>query len=705
MGRSNIIITILMLISLVGCGTNEATKVGNPSTNLPQTPKAFTEQYLKDHPIWKGSSEEGEGIAADIYLVEFDVNGIVKISSIDNPDPIELKYEVMEDGSIVTIDSPDSPFKIVATLKENSDIYPLDIKILDASDAVITQLFATNISTPAYYSNSSDPELMCYKSTQRCYDSDGDLVADGDYFVAGFVQTHDKYEDNCGLAVYDHCKIEGELLAEVVCTTEEKNGFNYAVNYVECSCQDGKCVDEADDEPMGYEYINVDICDINPSVCKVAVISKGEVSEDTDGTEPWWGDGAPVVLANSFSTAPSISANGRYVAFYSGASNLVPNDNNNRKDVFVRDLKDGTTVRISVSTSGEEGNSDSIRPSISGDGRYVVFESKADNLVPSDTNEIGDIFIHDMHSGITKRISEPIEGIEGANYYDSFRARISSNGRFVTFSSYTNNLVLNDATQDVADIFLHDLQMGITTLISVTSEGIQKGYNSIESSISGDGRYIAFSSQAALVPGVPDGYLNYYVHDAQQKKTILVDAPLYGEIEYETGYFSGSEISSNGRYVVFSSRATNLCPNDKNGKKMDTFVRDLDDGTITLVSVSTDGEQGNGGSLYGSISGDGRYVVFGSDASNLVDDDTNGYMDIFMRDLEKGTTVRVNVSDDGEETSYYNSGSPAISVDGRYVVFASSANNLVPGDTNGEEDVFVKDLWTGKITIASVPNG
>jgi Tol biopolymer transport system component len=402
---------------------------------------------------------------------------------------------------------------------------------------------------------------------------------------------------------------------------------------------------------------------------------------------------------NGQSIHPAVSADGRYVAFGSYASNLVPGGTNGYADVFARDRLAGTTELVSVSSSGGQGDygSGGMAPSISADGRYVAFVSEASNLVPGDTNAHQDIFVRDRLAGATMRVSVSSSGEQGDN--DSRFASISGDGRYVAFHSYASNLVPGD-TNGTWDVFVRDRVLGVTERVSVSTGGEQTNGQSYYPSISGDGRYVAFQSDASnLVPGDTNGCFDVFVRDRLSGTTERVSV---SSAEEQGNWHSQLPcISADGRYVAFHSSATNLVPGDTNvspyGDPLpDVFVRDRAAGLTELVSVSTGGQQGNGGSGYPglSVSADGRYVAFDSEATNLVPGDTNGTWDIFVRDRLLGTTERVSVSTGGEQGNDYSGGyAVSISADGRYVAFASYASNLVPGDTNGTWDVFVRDRW------------
>ncbi|HWP32099.1 MAG TPA: hypothetical protein VNK96_10315 [Fimbriimonadales bacterium] len=389
---------------------------------------------------------------------------------------------------------------------------------------------------------------------------------------------------------------------------------------------------------------------------------------------------------NNSSTGATISADGRFVAFKSDASNLVSGDTNGSTDVFVHDRQTGKTTRVSVSSSGAQGNGGiglEPSPSISADGRFVAFDSEASNLVSGDTNGANDVFVHDRQTGKTTRISVSSSGSQGNSYSDS--PSISADGRYVAFESYASNLVSGD-TNGTDDVFVHDRQTGKTTLVSVSSSGAQGDYWSQEPSISADGRYVAFSSLASnLVSGDTNGTSDVFVHDRQTGKTTRVSVS--SSWREGNGHSNNPSISADGRYVAFTSDASNLVSGDTNGTD-DVFVHDRQTGKTTRVSVSSSGAQGNSWSEDSSISADGRYIAFESEASNLVSGDSNGYLDVFVHDRQIGQTTLVSVSSSGAQGNNW-SDWPSISMDGRYVAFGSDASNLVSGDTNGYQDVFV----------------
>ena len=384
------------------------------------------------------------------------------------------------------------------------------------------------------------------------------------------------------------------------------------------------------------------------------------------------------------SSNSSISADGRYVAFLSLATNLVEGDTNGVMDVFVRDRVLGTTERVSVSSAGAQADAENERPSISADGRYVAFDSDATNLVEGDSNKCPDVFVRDRLLGTTERVS--VSSAQVGGNWGSCGPSISADGRYVAFFSFASNLAGGD-TNVMLDVFVRDRLFGTTERVSVSSAGAEGDADSLFSSISADGRYVAFESDATnLVEGDSNGKRDVFVRDRDAGETERVSV---SSAEAEGNGVNGlPSISANGSYVAFMSDATNLVEGDKNGW-YDIFVRDRLAGTTERVSVSSAEAEGNDESLYPSISADGRYAAFCSRATNLVEGDSNLAWDVCVRDRDAGTTERVSLTSagaEGDDGSYR----PSISADGRHVAFYSAATNLVGGDSNGVWDVFVR---------------
>jgi len=447
-------------------------------------------------------------------------------------------------------------------------------------------------------------------------------------------------------------------------------------------------------------------------VALTAILVGGDLTGASPGATERVSEDSAGNGGDDLSGAAAISADGRYVAFVSRATNLVSGDTNDFYDVFVHDRQAGATERASVDSSGNEKNTNGLDPSISGDGRYVAFEW-----------DFG-VWVHDRETGITEMVSVDSAGIEANN--SSNDPTISADGRYVAFESGATNLVADD-TNGEGDVFVHDRQTGATERVSVDSQGAQVNDDSNDPAISVDGRYVAFVSYATnLVPGDTNDKRDIFVHDRQTEVTERVSVDSVGNEGDDTSY--SPAISADGRYVAFVSYATNLVPVDTDAcvhatyhwNCEDVFVHDRETGVTEKVSVDSAGNEANKESANPAISGGGRYVAFHSEASNLVPSDTNHSEDVFVHDRQTGATELVSVDSAGNQGLCW-SKYPAITADGRYVAFDSCVENLVPGDTNtcsttpaiGQgssygrpgtcPDVFVHDRGTGAPDLGGSP--
>jgi Tol biopolymer transport system component len=410
-------------------------------------------------------------------------------------------------------------------------------------------------------------------------------------------------------------------------------------------------------------------------------------------------------LGNFESFDPSTSSDGRYTAFWSLANDLVGGDSNGRYDIFVVDRQTCAMERVSVSSAGVESNSDSMHPAISADGRYVAFVSSANNLVASDSNNSPDIFVRDRQAGTTVRASVTNAGAQASSGLGSARPDISGDGRFVAFLSFATNLVTGDLN-GAPDVFVRDL-VGLTTQrVSVDSagtEGIDGDTQTDRPSISADGRYVAFASTMTnLVAGDTNVARDIFRHDRQTGETVRVSVSSGGAQTPNSQDSTNPSISGDGRYVAFDSFATNLVVDDTDFN-YDVFVRDVDAGLTTRVSLVNQGGPAEAfawaQSVAPAISADGRYVAFTSGAEDLVAGDDNGWQDVFVRDRATGITRRVSTSFDGVQGDF-NAGFADISGDGAVVAFSSFSSTLVAGDGNNADDVFVAE-WR---LISDPPN-
>jgi len=355
---------------------------------------------------------------------------------------------------------------------------------------------------------------------------------------------------------------------------------------------------------------------------------------------------------------------------------------------------------IKASVAGAvEANNNSQTPSISGSGQFIAYASDAANLLlsASDTNGFSDIYVHDKSNRRNTRVSVATSGTQADN--NSLTPSITDDGRFIAFASDATNLIgAGNDTNGVRDIFLHDRQTNVTTRVSIDSGGAQADNNSQNPAISADGRFIVFSSDATNLIGTDtNGFRDIFLHDRLTGVTTRVSVASDGT-EGDNNSQTPS-VSSDGRFVAFASDATNLlgAGGDTNGFT-DIFVHDTTTGITTRVSLSSAAAAGNNASVSPSISNTGQFVAFASDATNLLGAgvDTNIARDIFVHDSATGATTRVSVGPGGIEANS-SSLAPAISGNGWLVVFSSSATNLlgVGADTNSAQDIFLHDRTTG----------
>ncbi|WP_206756009.1 DUF4347 domain-containing protein, partial [Phormidium sp. FACHB-592] len=396
----------------------------------------------------------------------------------------------------------------------------------------------------------------------------------------------------------------------------------------------------------------------------------------------------------SSSTSPNaLSADGRYVVFTSAAGNLVPNDNNNAQDVFLRDRTTGITTLVSRTSTGSSGNGSSGTPVISSDGRYIAFNSNASNLVVGDNNST-DTFLYDRIIGTTTLISRTSTGFTGTNFF--YQPAINSDGRYVTFASTASNLVAND-NNNTTDVFFWDRQTSNLTLVSHTTTANTGDQYSSQPTISSDGRYVAFSSAASnLVAGDSNNAQDVFVWDRQTGDITLVSHTSTGSSG--SSHSSNPVISGDGNYITFVSNASNLVTGDNNSAG-DIFLWERQTGSLTLVSRTSTGSSGNSSSTAPVISNDGRYVAFVSDASNLTAGDSNLTADVYVYDRQTNTVKLISHTNTGSGNSY--ASNPVMSADGRYIAFHSNVSDLVPGDSNSSADVFLWDRQTDNVSLVS----
>lgn len=401
---------------------------------------------------------------------------------------------------------------------------------------------------------------------------------------------------------------------------------------------------------------------------------------------------------NSSGAVPS--GDGRCVAYYSDATNILPfgGDANAFTDVYVYDRDAGQTTRVSVGFDGQNPNGPSMaqrfRPAIDHNCTCVSFSSDATNLVPNDTNNRTDVFVRDLSAEMTELASMGLGG-EPANGASSFTS-LPGDCNKVAFHSVASNLVPDD-TNGVSDVFVFELGSDATTRVSVGPGGEQGNGPSITPSFSADGRCVAFASAATnLLPSTPDTNKTLDIYVAcDGVVTCRASVSSSGEEADDMSFLPA--LNNDGRIVAFKSNASNLVPDDTNGVA-DVFVHNCDTGETLRASVGDEGQQANDVAIPPSVSGDGRFVAFGSFASNLIFGvNTNSYSQVYVRDLVNNTTGLISSTPFGQAG---NGGvpdlPPSISLDGGWVAFQSLATNLVPGDTQGYLDAYIR----ANVTIA-----
>lgn len=427
----------------------------------------------------------------------------------------------------------------------------------------------------------------------------------------------------------------------------------------------------------------------SPSARAGAVVALERVSISSTG-----------VQANSSNYHAVISADGRFVAFDSEASNLdpiLPDGGSSGlgypNHVYLRDRQAGTTQLISVTPSGSNSNAQSEWPAISADGRYIGFQSEASNLVSGDTNSASDVFVRDRQLSTTVRVSVADGGSDTAgggtvNFDDSTPTWLSADGRYAVFQS--TNLLTANATNIKQQVYRRDLVANHTELVSVNSSNVGANNVSESGSISADGRFVMFISVATdIVAGVIDSTSHVYVRDMLSGVTVIAD-PSAGSgnpCDGSSGSSSTFYLSPSGRYATFNSSCDDLVAGQDESDSL--FVRDLFLGTTRFVRMGNAGAL-DIGAAYPSITNSARYVIAWSQQHD-VSNDTGSYADVFLQDQISRTTYRVSQRVDTGEGGNSDSYSPSLGAGGR-VVFASDASNLVDGDSNGARDIFVATL-------------
>ncbi len=400
---------------------------------------------------------------------------------------------------------------------------------------------------------------------------------------------------------------------------------------------------------------------------------------------------------------PAVSDDGRYVVFTSKASNLVATDTNGASDVFRRDNVLRTTALVSKAfNTNDSANGPSSQPTISGDGNLVVFQSIATNLTSDNLTGTGPshIFIRNMTTGTTSVISRA-SGAGSFGDDNSNNAQISASGRYVVWDTQATNFdVINDNNSD-RDVYRRDLgSAGLETILISRRSGIAgvKGNgDSTRPTVSSDGRFVCFQTAATNLPsttleGAPDtsSQLDIYVRDTATGATTRVSVSKAGDPAEPNpnGICENAMISADGTTVVYRSLASNLVQED-DGTTADIFVRNLNAGTTEILSVHSSGAQAGNGCNFPRISADGQIIVWDSPSPNLVNGDANNQIDVFMRNRTTSLTTRISVSTFGGELNG-ESRRPNLSGDGKFVVFNTLASNAADDDTNGTGDIYMR---------------
>ncbi|MBP9208338.1 MAG: PD40 domain-containing protein [Kofleriaceae bacterium] len=401
--------------------------------------------------------------------------------------------------------------------------------------------------------------------------------------------------------------------------------------------------------------------------------------------------GAQTSGASYFGTSDGVhrylATDAALIAFQSEGS-LASDDTDTLQDIYLRDPAAATTSRVSVASSGTPADSRSVGLAVSGDGRFVAFHSDASTLVPGDSNGVDDVFVHDRVLHVTERVS--VSSDETQANCGSFRPSLSADGRFVAFDSCTTSWAeVAGKTLAVLDVFVRDRQTGTTVLVSTHPLGdpaARWDHHSEDPVLSADGAVVAFASRSSTITdkGGPSTSSEIYAHvlATGANEWVSRHGPLLGQ---PPDSFHPS-LSGDGRHVAYESDETTQVSGDTNMDR-DIFVRDRQAGVTERINVSSTGAEAQElgtttgqGSRTASISDDGRLVAFVSYATNLVGGDGNATRDVFVRDRALGVTTRVT-GDDGAEPDGASEG-PSLSGDGQWIAFVSGATNLVVPDTN-----------------------
>ena len=401
---------------------------------------------------------------------------------------------------------------------------------------------------------------------------------------------------------------------------------------------------------------------------------------------------------DSAAQTPTFSPDGSRVVFRTWRA-LLPEDTNRWEDLYARDLRTGETQLVTVNLTGTS-SSDPSYPELavfSADGSKVAFESYATDLVAPSTDGNDNVFVRDLVAGTTTLVSVDETGTGGGNG-SSRGPSFSPDGTRIAFSSTATNL--GPTTHGIyPDIFLRDLVAGTTSLVSIRNDGQPgSGISDGPVSFTPDGGKVVFTSSADLTGVYPPQYAQLYVRDLAAGNTTLLSVNAAGQAA-EYGVDAGVVLSPDGAKVAFTSFSSNLVPTDTNGQ-VDVFLHDLPTGTTALVSSNDTGiDSGNARSFGPVFSPDGATVAFATFATDLGPVDTNNETDVYLRDILGGTSSLVTATASGTDGA--GGSDPAFDATGTKVAFVSGAGSLGPVDSNGLDDVYVRDLVSQTTSLVS----
>lgn len=401
-------------------------------------------------------------------------------------------------------------------------------------------------------------------------------------------------------------------------------------------------------------------------------------------------------LGNGASSRLQISGDGDFAVFQSTARNLVSNDQvQHGTEVFEANLMTGAITDISVSPTGGAENGPSTLPSVSANGTYVAFASSASNLVPGGTTGDKNVFLRDMVTGVTTQVSLTPSG--GQPQGASTRPSISANGQYITYDSNATDLVQPSiAKTGFTQIYLYNTATGVTTLESLGTNGQPGNGPSLRASISSDGTEVAFVSGATnLIPNDTSKYRNIFEIDLATGVISLVSvSDTGGASNGPSDNSTRPSISSDGQYVGFESEATDVVPGVTNND-WQAYVRDTVNNTTTLVSVTPTGQPGDASSTRPAVNATGQYVAYESNAHDIVPKDRNHERDVFLRDTVNDTNTLVSVALGGDGAGSNGlSLRPSISASGSEILFASQGSNLVSQGGNGDQQIYLATFTT-----------